>query len=250
MVSDDEVRGSQTLKALLGLRELVFSGQLGPGERISELAMVDRLGVSRTPVRLALVRLEQEGLVEQASSGSGFVVRAFTKDDIVDAIELRGVLEGTAARFAAERGPGRDELAAIRDCVGALDTLINRRILTADDFSDYLRLNERFHALLVDLAGSAVLKRQIERIYAVPFASPNALVKRQGELPETRQILVIAQEQHRSMVEAVEQREGARAEALAREHSRVARRNLEIAFQDRDAFADMPGGALVRAGER
>ena len=249
MVSDEEARGSQTVKALLGLRQLVFSGQLGPGERISELAVVDRLGVSRTPVRLALVRLEEEGLVEQAASG-GFVVRAFTKDDIVDAIELRGVLEGTAARFAAERGPGRDELAAIRDCVGALDALINRRSLAVDDFADYLRLNGRFHALLVELAGSAVLKRQIERIYALPFAGPSAFVTQQAELPESRQILVIAQEQHRSMVEAVERREGARAEALGREHSRVARRNLEIVFQDRATFADMPGGALVRAGSR
>jgi len=247
--SEDEARGSQTVKALLGLRELVFSGQLAPGERISELAVVDRLGVSRTPVRLALVRLEEEGLVEPAASG-GFSVRAFTTDDIVDAIELRGVLEGTAARFAAERGPDRAELAALNDCVGALDALINRRVLAVEDFGDYLRLNERFHALLLDLAASPVLKRQIERIYGLPFAGPSAFVRLQAELPESRQILVIAQEQHRSIAEAIRAREGARAEALAREHSRVARRNLEIAFQDRSTFADLPGGALVRAGER
>jgi GntR family transcriptional regulator of vanillate catabolism len=249
MSIDEEARGSQTVKALLGLRELVFSGALRPGERISELAMVDRLGVSRTPVRLALVRLEEEGLVE-ASPNGGFVVRAFTTGDIVDAIELRGVLEGTAARFAAERGPDRGELAALRDCVGALDALINRRVLAVEDFGDYLRLNERFHALLVDLAASPVLRRQIERIYALPFAGPSAFVTKQAELPESREILVIAQEQHRSIAEAIEAREGARAEALAREHSRVARRNLDIVFADRETFADMPGGALVRAGGR
>ena len=59
---DGEKTQSQTLKAQLALRELILSGALAPGERIAELAMVDRLGLSRTPLRAALIRLEQEGL--------------------------------------------------------------------------------------------------------------------------------------------------------------------------------------------
>ena len=69
-----------------------------------ELRLVERLGVSRTPLRLALAALEHEGLLRGRGS-RGYVVREFTAADISDAIELRGVLEGTAARFAAERGP-------------------------------------------------------------------------------------------------------------------------------------------------
>ena len=94
---------SQTVRAQLALRDLILSGRLRPSERISELQAVETTGVSRTPVRMALVRLEEEGLLEAIPSG-GFMVKAFTERDILDSIELRGALEGLAARFAAERG--------------------------------------------------------------------------------------------------------------------------------------------------
>ena len=93
---------SQTVKATLGLRELVLDGEFSPGERVPEIGLAKRLGVSRTPLRLALSTLAHEGLLEPLPGG-GFVVRAFTLRDVTDAIELRGVLEGTAARLAAER---------------------------------------------------------------------------------------------------------------------------------------------------
>lgn len=82
---------SQSLKTILSLRDLILSGELKPGERLSELAIVDRLGVSRTPVRTALVRLEEEGLLEAIPSG-GYAVRHFSEADIFDAIETRGTL--------------------------------------------------------------------------------------------------------------------------------------------------------------
>src|SRR3954464_7655742 len=72
---------SQTGRTLLTLRELLLKGEYKPGERLSELALVARLGVSRTPIRLALDRLAQEGLLEAAPSG-GFMVNKFTLDDI------------------------------------------------------------------------------------------------------------------------------------------------------------------------
>src|SRR6202042_2625336 len=89
---------SQTGRTLLNVREMILRGDFQPGERISELPMVARLGVSRTPIRLALDRLAHEGLLEASPSG-GFVVRAFTIEDVWDAIETRGVLEGAAARL-------------------------------------------------------------------------------------------------------------------------------------------------------
>src|SRR5215475_6198315 len=93
---------SQTGRTLLNLREMLLRGDFQPSERISELALVAKLGVSRTPIRLALDRLAHEGLLEPTPSG-GFVVRQFTREDLWDAIETRGVLEGMAARLAAER---------------------------------------------------------------------------------------------------------------------------------------------------
>src|SRR4051794_18075724 len=104
---------SQTVKATLGLRQLLFDGEIRPGERLVELTLVERLGVSRTPLRLALMTLEHEGLIATLPGG-GFAVRGFTRDDVNDAIELRGVLEGTAARFAAERPTSTRDLGPIR----------------------------------------------------------------------------------------------------------------------------------------
>ena len=97
---------SQRWRALLRLREMLFKGEFQRGERLTELALVARLGVSRTPIRFALERLAQEGLLEASRSG-GYVVREFTVSAVWDAIEVRGVLEGTAARPAAERLGGR-----------------------------------------------------------------------------------------------------------------------------------------------
>src|SRR4051795_3997339 len=93
---------SQTARAFFGLREILLRGEFTRGERISELSLVARLGTSRTPIRLALERLAHMGLLDVLAAG-GFAVRGFSLAEALDAIELRGVLEGTAARFAVER---------------------------------------------------------------------------------------------------------------------------------------------------
>lgn len=243
MSQDGERAQSQTVKALLSLREFILAGALRPGERISELAMVEKLGVSRTPLRTALVKLEQEGLIEELPSG-GYVARAFQEKDIFDAIEIRGTLEGLAARFAAERGVSPLRLSAAKDCVSALDEIVDGP-MSDDAFSRYVPLNARFHALLLDLADSEPLRREVERATRLPFASPSGFVRAQAALPESHRILVIAQEHHRGVVDAIQNREGARAEAMMREHARLAHRNLQLAL--RGASLDLvPGSALIR----
>ena len=109
---------SQTVKAQLGLRELVLDGAFAPASASPRSSSSERLGVSRTPLRLALSTLAHEGLLEPLPGG-GFVVRSFTRADVSDAIELRGVLEGTAARLAAERLESADELDPLVAAVGA-----------------------------------------------------------------------------------------------------------------------------------
>jgi GntR family transcriptional regulator of vanillate catabolism len=71
-----EDSGSQSVKAQLKLRELILAGSLPAGARIAELTLVELLGVSRTPIRAALIRLEQEGLLDALPNG-GFAVRTF-----------------------------------------------------------------------------------------------------------------------------------------------------------------------------
>ncbi len=247
MHSQDEDPGkgiSQTLKAVLRLRELLLNGEFRPGERVSEIPLAARLEVSRTPLRLALSRLEHEGLL-QMLPGGGFIVREFSLADIYDAIEVRGVLEGTAARFAAERLTGRSELREIQACSNGIEAIL-RDSVTPDSFAAYVRLNKLFHAMLIDLAGSPVLKRLVESVLALPFASPSAFVRKEVELPEAGRILLLAQQQHADILEAIEQHEGTRAEALAREHSRLARRNLQLALSAKDALQRIPGASLIR----
>ena len=233
---------SQTMRALLRLRELLLSGEFEPGTRMSELPLVERLGVSRTPLRLALSELEHEGLL-RVLPGGGYVVREFTRADIDDAIELRGVLEGTAARFAAERGMNRRELRALRDVCDQTDEFVHRA--DYESFEHYVGLNERFHSLLHTAARSPLLDRQLEGILSLPFASPSAFVLAEAELPESREILVIAQNHHLSVVEAIERREGTRAEGIMREHARLARTNLDIVLRHRGILDRMPGALLL-----
>lgn len=236
---------SQTVRALLKVRELILGGELGPGERLSELPLVERLGVSRTPLRAALVRLAEEGLLDPLPSG-GFAVRGFEERELYAAIEVRGTLEGLAARLAAERGHCEAELDPLRKCVEALNTLLAKSAITTKNFTDYVKLNERFHGHVVELAGSQVLKRQVERAVSLPFASASAFVMVQAALPEAQTMFMIAQDQHRCVLQAIEAREGTRAEALMREHARLAHRNLELALRNQRTRGLVPGSGLIR----
>ena len=239
---------SQTLRAQLRLRELIVGGELLPGQRIAEVALVERIGVSRTPIRAALHRLAEEGLLE-ALPGGGFVVKQFSESDIHDAIELRGTLEGLAARLAAERGAPSLLLARARACVDAIDAVLAAPTLDDAAFADYAAHNARLHELLTAMAGSALVQRQLERVAALPFAGPNAFVLGVAEGAggaRSRESLLVAQAQHRAVVEAIAAREGARAEALMREHARIAQGNLREVLRTPRALPPIPGAGLIR----
>jgi GntR family transcriptional regulator of vanillate catabolism len=241
---DDEFV-SQTGRTLLTLRELLLKGEFKPGERLSELALVERLGVSRTPIRLAFDRLAHEGLVEPAPSG-GFVVCEFTVADIWDAIEMRGVLEGTAARLAAERLTDGRKLQKIRGYQNQMDSLVQTVVHnTIESFAVYLNLNEAFHSELIQLALSPMLRRSYDHLTALPFAAPSAMVFARSRLPGAGDMLTIGQEQHHTLLEALEKRQGTRAEALAREHVQLSRRNLESVLSDESILKFVPGGPLI-----
>lgn len=236
---------SQTLRAQMRLRELIIGGELPPGQRIAEVALVERIGVSRTPIRAALVRLAEEGLLE-ALPGGGFVVKHFSEADIHDAIELRGTLEGLAARLAAERGVPSLLLAQARACVDAIDAVLAAPTLDESAFADYAAHNARLHELLTTMAGSALVQRQLGRVTALPFAGPNAFVRAMAEDARSRESLLVAQAQHRAVVEAIAAREGARAEALMREHARIAQGNLREVLRNPRALPPIPGAGLIR----
>jgi len=235
---------SQIERVALALREMLLRGDFSPGERLAELNLVPRLNASRTPVRLALERLAHEGLLEPVPTG-GFRIREFTIADVWDAIEIRGVLEGTAARLAAERLAGPAELARLRRYCRDGEAVLAGSL---DDFVHYLEINGRFHRELWRLSKSPMLQRAIEAAIAFPFAAPGALVFSDAESREGTSG-IIAREHHRAIIEAIENREGTRAEAVAREHSRVARKNLTRALKDSSLFRRVPGAPLVKVPE-
>jgi GntR family transcriptional regulator of vanillate catabolism len=242
---------TQTVIAVLGLRALLLNGQFRPGERMAELPLSERLKVSRTPLRLALTTLEHEGLLELHPS-RGYIARAFTLHDIFDAIEIRGVLEGTAARFAVDQlssgaNSAKRSMLEIKEVCQQLQLNVDRPDPGVDGLRNYIDGNKRFHYLLLRMADSDVLTRETEKLFSLPFASPSTcFVLEQALLPKSWDMIRVAQEQHRAIIEAIERFEGGRAEALLREHSRIARRNLELVFRDRSARDLLPGCCLIR----
>jgi GntR family transcriptional regulator, vanillate catabolism transcriptional regulator len=259
---------STTVRAQMQLRELILAGELHPGDRISEQSVVDRIGASRTPVRVALIRLEEEGLLEPIPSG-GFMVRSFSENDIFDAIEVRGTIEGLGARMAAERGLNPRELSVLGAVADEIDEVLAgverpteasipgaqappgvrsgaSEASSETTFTRYAELNTRFHDVLRSLSGSAVVSRQIERANTHPFASPSGFVLAQSALPEAAAVLTVAQYQHRCILEAIESGQGGRAEQVTQEHARLAARNLGYVLRDQRSRRLVPGAALIR----
>lgn len=118
---------------------------------------------------------------------------------------------------------------------------------TVEAFAEYLEVNSRFHREMWRLSKSSALERALEAASALPFAGPSALVFGDAEAAVTGRMGLLALEHHRALVEAIATREGTRAEALAREHSRVSRRNLERALADRNLLDRLPGGSLIQS---
>jgi len=230
---------SQSDRVVLTLREMLLTGAFAAGQRLTELDLVGRLKASRTPIRHALTRLAHEGLLEQVHSG-GYRVGAFAIEDVWDAIELRGVLEGTAARLAAERFSGPDDLQPMREHLESMEALLP---LHPKHYPRFMERNDRFHRALWKLSKSRMLIATLEGILRLPFAAPSAHVFIQSAT--AARTAEIAQEHHRRIVEAIASRAGTRAEALAREHSLIARRVIEHSLHDARLSGRVPGATLI-----
>src|SRR5579871_948100 len=143
-VNKESGSSSQTARATLAFREMLVQGRFRPGERIREVPLAAELNVSRIPLHLALERLAHEGFL-QIRPTRGFVVQGFSTEDIYDAIELRGLLEGAAARLATERLRDNNELEPMREASQDILALVRKRKLTMEAFNRYIELNAKFH---------------------------------------------------------------------------------------------------------
>lgn len=236
---------SQGLAAILGLRQLIMDGELRAGDRLSEVRLAARLEVSRTPLRLALAQLEHEGLLEPVPGG-GFVVRSFSGRQVVDAIELRGLLEGQAARLAALRNNGPRALGDLIACVAKIDRIVNGDggPPTGEEFELYVELNEAFHDQLFVLADSDVLRDAYELVLALPFAQPSFFLPAQAELNQFEPTLAAGNAQHHEILNAIERGDTDEAERLARDHAQLTVRNLEAVLET-GGLEKLPGSSLI-----
>ncbi len=237
--------GSQTGRAALVLREMLLEGRFQAGERIREVPLAAELGVSRIPLRLVLERLAHEGLLNVRPT-RGFVAQRFSTTDIYDAIELRGLLEGMAARLTAEKVQDSADTTRLQSFHNDLVRVVRRRKLTLACLEQYMELNGKFHAEILRLSDSRMLQRAMEHVCSLPFASPSAFVSRQYLAPESWDLFRIAIDQHQGIVDAIINREAARAETLAREHARVARRNLDSALKNGEIAKFVPGMKMIK----
>lgn len=230
---------------LMQLRDLVLRGEFAPGGRLAEQQLAERLGASRTPVRAALVTLEQEGLVEANGTG-GYLVRRFTTREVIDAIAVRGHLEGMAARLVAEHGISRQLRLDLQSCLDEGDRLLQANPLGYDGYAAYAAMNDRFHRLIVEASGNRALQRALALNDKLPFAAASAMLPMQSTLEEDRDWMKYAHRQHHMLFRALEAGSGARAQALAEEHTEVAQMNMRMAVERRsDTEKVMPAMRLV-----
>ena len=227
---------SDTPSVLVELRRRIIEGEFAAGTRMAEIPVSEALGVSRMPVRLAIRTLEHEGLLEKAGK-RGFVVRTISDVDVQRAIEVRGVLEGMAARHLAERGLTSEEREALQQClVDGVELLAPGRLDPAS-IAGWSRLNDAFHRVIVESDPSRVIADAIARNNHLPFASADSIVIDMRALDREYRKLQVAQLQHQLVVDALEQRESARVEMLMREHAWVGFRYGKLFGQEIDSVA-------------
>ncbi|MBQ9698379.1 MAG: GntR family transcriptional regulator [Acidaminococcaceae bacterium] len=207
------------------IREAIINGTFAPGERLMEIQMADEMGVSRTPVREAIRKLEMEGFVVMIPRRGTYVSNMSIKD-INDVYEIRISLDTLAAGLAAERISDEEleELQRLLVKVGnAIEENDMAKVVEADiEFHDVLykaSRNERLRNIINNL------REQITVIRGVSMRYP-------GRLKDT-------QEEHRRLVESIAARNVEKSQEIARIHLENAERTLMIAMSERKDNDDL-----------
>lgn len=201
-------------RVIEALRERIISGELEPGTNLSEIALAEAFGVSRTPVREALKQLQTEGLVEVRPRVGTFVT-APSRREINELFEMKALLEGAAARLMAARGavPELDQLA---DNLREADAAVRRA-----DTEAYARLVNHFHDLLIRGADNAKLESHYRML--MNQLAYQRLVKTSLAQPgRPRQ----SDSEHHHVLELIEAKDGDAAERVMRDHVRASHRAL------------------------
>lgn len=189
------------------LIEAIRTGRLRPGDRLVETELAGQLGLSRTPVREAIRQLESDGLVAHQPR-TGATVRRLDYSEITELYEMRAVLEGTAARFAARAASAIElaEMAAIDDDMRA-----------AADVADLYEANRQLHRVILNAARNRFLVKSVEAVQkTLLILGPSTM--------EEGDRAAAAMAEHAAVLTALHQRDGDAAEARMRAHIEAAHR--------------------------
>lgn len=189
------------------LKNAILQGDLAPGQPLVETTLATWCQVSRTPIREALVRLEQDGLVER--NERGLVVRKRSPEEILDIYETRIVLEATAGRVAAERRTEHD-LRALRRLLDQAEKV------AADNTDRQVQINREFHRAASRASHNESLIDLLERLNLHLARYPVTTLAFPGRWEN-------ATKEHTALVEAIERRDAAAAHELAQTHFTEAR---------------------------
>jgi DNA-binding GntR family transcriptional regulator len=205
------------------IRAAITTGELRPGQKVTERGLAERLSVSPTPVREAIRRLEQDGLLERTGPRT-VKVSAIGDVAIQDLAEVEVALRGMVARFAARHSTPEqlDELDAVLDRSDDLLIVIRQRQATGADITRHLHqlldTMQRFNDVVEACAGNPVLVRLLDQTRV--FSWPERRARLVERISEDDQFGLDRYASHRALVQALRSRDSALAEALVTEDAR------------------------------
>ena len=206
----------QTLreKILETIRDAILKGSLKPGERVSEPELAERFGISRTPIREAFRQLESEGYLEVIPR-KGAVVASLSERDVIEFYAIKSILEGHAARIAAERMTERD--------LERLETINTKlqQIAADGDIKSFFRVHNEFHELFIKASGNDKLIELINQLVLKFNRLRLASLAQPGRMD-------ISVQEHRKIIEAFRRHDGEQADSLVR---RTATIGAEVLIQ-------------------
>ena len=162
-------------QVLIKLRKMIIAGELEGGSRIAEIPTAELLGVSRQPVRMAFRLLEQEGLLIKNPT-RGYTVREISNELVNDALEVRGVLEGLAAKTLAEQGLSAEQQQTLKNCIEQIEQLFAEHTEFGDEeLERYHEFNVIFHDTIIQGAQNIALIQALAKNNQLPMASVQAI---------------------------------------------------------------------------
>ncbi|GGL49790.1 GntR family transcriptional regulator [Wenxinia marina] len=207
----DETNGTYADMALAGIREMILSGRLRPGQRVHQDHLSEKLGLSRTPLRTALATLAKDGLLTYEAN-RGYRVRQFSIDTIRNVFEIRAVLEAQACTAAARAGLSAEVLDRLDALVATGDAILSVGRLDPDALPAYRQMNVEFHDSIIAAARNPWLKEFVARTHNVPMVSDRVI------LWDRFEIIHRSHDDHRRIAAALRAGQGERAAALMHEH--------------------------------